>query len=503
MFKAISFTMAATLVGQVLNFFTDILIANYFGTSWKADAYMLALLFPMIIYDLLIAGIGATFIPLYISRKKVGDAQDFFRAVVNSTGIITSFIGATLFFLAPYLINLIASGFSEEAKGLTVILIRLLLFLVVTMPISAALSNLLNAHGQFAVPALGKASNFACIILSMIFFVKIMDIYSLVLGFFIGSLLFLMVQIYLVRVTGIEYSPSIQIKHPALKEMGILLLPLFLATLVNYVNIFVERSVAASFAEGSIAALNYAFKVINIPVNLLVISAMTVILPTLSGLAAEGDIKSLRDLTLKGLRFISFIMTPIILGIIIFRVPLIKLLFERGEFTQESTKVTVSALSFYAVGVLGLSAVTLLTRVFYALKNIKTLSKISVSMIMINIVLIIILSKTLGFVGIPLTFSITYTIHMVVMMILLDKKESIHLTTPFLKSFIKHFLSSGIMASVCLLFFMTLDYSIFSFTMGKLVYLLLAAVIGNISYIFASLLLRAEEVGIVFKKLMF
>ena len=500
MFRAISFTMAATLVGQVLNFFTDILIANYFGTSWRADAYLLALVLPVIVYDLFIAGISATFVPLYISRKKFNDEEGFFSTVINSTALITFLISAILFFLVPYFIDFIASGFSEEAKQLTVILTRLLLFLIIVMPLSTVLTNLLNAHNQFAIPALGKAMNFAGIVLTMIFLVKLIGIFSLVFGFLIGSLLFLSIQIYLVRRVKVKYSLLIHIKHPALKEMAILLLPLLLATLVNYVNIFVERSVAASFSEGSIATLNYAFKVINIPINLLVMAAMPVILPALSMYAVKNDIEALKELTLKGLKFISFIITPVITGIIIFRIPLIKFLFERGEFTAESTALTASTLLFYAFGIFGLSAVTLLARVFYALKDIKTLSKIGVSMIVVNIVLIIFLSKTIGFAGIPLTFSITYNIHMLVMLVILGKRQNLHLTIPFLKSFIKHALASGIMAAGCLPLVIGMNNSLFSSMAGRGIYLILAVVIGACCYMVASILTSVEEVGFIFEK---
>lgn len=500
MLRAMGFTMAATLVGQVLNFFTDILMANYFGTSWRADAYLLALIFPVIVYDLFITGIGATFIPLYVSRQKTGDEQSFFSTVVNLTVLTALLISAILFFLIPYLINFIASGFSQEAKRLTVVLSRLLLFLVVTMPLSAVLSNLLNAHNRFAITALGKASIFAGIILAILFLVKGMGIFSVVLGFFVGTLLFITVLIYLVRKTGIRFTAAIHIRHPALKEMGILLLPLLIASLANYVNIFVERSVAAGFPEGSIAALNYAFKVINIPVNLFVIAAMIVVLPGLSKHASNGEMDSLSELTIKCLRFITFAMAPIITGLIIFKIPLIKLLFERGEFTAQSTAVTASATLFYVFGILGLSAVTLLSRVFYALKDLKTLSKISISMILINIILILVLSKTIGFAGIPLTFSIVYTIHMAVMITFLGKRHGVNLSTPFLKGFIKHVLASGIMAVACLPLLMGMGSPLFSSMAGRLSYLLLAALTGAISYALASSLLRAEEVDFVLEK---
>jgi len=498
--RAIGFTILATISGQALNFFTDILIANYFGTTWMADSYLIALLLPMIIYDLFINGIGATFVPLYANRRKHGDEKIFFSAVFNSVGLLTILISAILFVIAPYLVKLIAGGFSAEARDLTIALTRLLLFLVVSMPLSAVLSNLLNANNMFAIPALGKAVNFACIILTTAFLVKALGIYSLVLGYFIGGFVFFAIQIYLVSGTGIKYVPSVRLDHPALKEMGVLFLPLLLASLVNYVNIFVERSVAASFAEGSIAALNYAFKTVNIPVNMFVLAAMTVVLPTFSRQATEGDISSLRELTLRGLRFISFLIFPIILCLIIFRMPLIRLLFERGKFTAGSTAVTASALLFYVFGTFGLSVVTLLTRVFYALKDIKTLSRINIFIIIINIVLILLLSKTVGFTGIPLTFSITSSVQMLIMIVFLGKKHGFLIAKPFLKSCIKHAIASVIMAAACVPLVIYKDWPLFSSLFGRLAYMALVFVAATIFYTAASMVTRVAEVDFIFEK---
>lgn len=500
MVRAISFTILATISGQVLNFVTEILIANYFGTSWRADAFLIALLLPMIVYDLFINGISATFVPIYINRRKHGDENVFFSTVINSIGLLTFIIAAILFVIAPYLVNLIASGFSAEARGLAIALTRLLLFLVVSMPLSSVLANFLNAHNMFAIPALGKAVNFLCIIATVLVLVKAMSIYSLVVGYFIGGFVFLTMQIYLVRGTGTKYVPNAGFAHTALKEMGMLFLPLLIATLVNYVNIFVERSVAASFAEGSIAALNYAFKTVNIPVNMFVLAAMTVLLPTFSKQVTEGDTKSLTDLTLKGLKFISFLILPIILGMIVFRLPLIRLLFERGKFGAESTAVTSSALLFYVAGIFGLSVVTLLTRVFYAIKDIKTLSRINIFIIIVNIVLILLLSKTMGFTGIPLSFSITSSVQMLIMIAVLGKKHGFNIAGPFFKSCLKHAVAAGIMAIAFIPLVIYKDYPLFSSLSGRLIYLSAAFMTGTVFYTAVSFVTNVEEVKFVFEK---
>src|SRR5208283_2340144 len=246
---------------------------------------------------------------------------------------------------------------------------------------------------------------------------------------------------------------------------------------------------------------NYAFEVVSIPSNMFVLAAMTVVLPTFSRQAAEGDLDGLKELTLRGLRFISFIIFPFILGMIIFREPLIRLLFERGKFTAGSTAVTSSALLFYICGTFGLAVVTLLTRVFYAIKDIKTLSRINIFTIIINIALILILSKTVGFTGIPMTFSITSSVQMLIMMAFLEKKHGFCIARPFFKSGLKHAVASGIMAAACIPLVLFKDYPLFSSMSGRLIYLSMVFIAGTILYTSVSFVTKVDEVKFVLEKL--
>jgi putative peptidoglycan lipid II flippase len=185
---------------------------------------------------------------------------------------------------------------------------------------------------------------------------------------------------------------------------------------------------------------------------------------------------------------------------IIFREPLIRLLFQRGAFTPQSTAVTASALLFYVAGIFGLSVVTLLTRVFYAIKDIKTLSRINIFIIIINIVLILSLSRTIGFTGIPLSFSITSSIQMLIMMAFLEKKHGLIIAKPFLNSWIKHAIASVVMAAGCAPLVICKDYLFFSSLSGRLIYLVMVFVIGTIVYTAVSFAARVEELKFVFEK---
>lgn len=501
MFRAISFTITATFFGQAFSFFADIFIAGNFGTSWKADAYFLALTVSMILTDFFMAAINAVFIPSYMAYQKNGNAEWFFSIITNVAMIITSGIAAITFFLSPIIIDIIARGFTAEAKTLTVTLTRILLLLIIMMPLSTILSCRLNAHRRFVLPALGKSFNFGFLIVSLFTLKNSFDIFCLPAGLIVGNLFFILSLLFLFYKASLGYLPSFDIRHPVLKETGILLLPLVAATMVNYVNIFIERSIATTFSEGSISALNYAFKIVNIPLSLFILGGITVVMPIFSKYAAEQDLKNMGELTFKALSFISFFIMPIITGIVIFRDPIVRLLFERGQFSTQSSGITSIAVFFYVFGLFGLAYVTVMSRVFYAMKDITTLSIIGISIIVVNIILILSLSNALGFIGIPLTFSITSTVHMIAMLVLLGRRLKIALTAPLLKRSLLHCLASLVMGMVVILFIAVASgYTDLSSKVDLFIYLFMATTLGIVSYMVISHILRVKETGLILEK---
>jgi len=502
MLKSISLTVMATLFGQVFNFFTDVLIANSFGTSWKADAYFLALVIPVILSDLFVACINAVFIPSYMERGAHGDTDEFFSTAVNASVFITAVVSAVVFFLAPHLVNVMAGKFSVEARDLTVTLTRMLLLLTLTMPLATILSCRLNAHDQFALPALGKSFNFGFIILSLLLLRKNLDIFSLPAGYVAGSVFFIAALVFLFRRTGLGYSLKLNAGHPALREMGVLALPLVASAMVNYVNVFIERSVAAGFSEGSISALNYAFKLVNAPVNLFILGGMTVIMPAFSRHAVDGDMEGLKKMMFDGLGLVSFFIMPVIACFVVFRVPIIRVLFERGAFSPRSSEVTSTALLFYSFGAFGLAAVTVMSRAFYALKEMNKLGIISACTIGFNIVLILILSRTLGFVGIPLTFSITSTLQTIIMLVTLGNRLKSPCIGPFLKFILRHGAASVLMGIVCAGSMTAFKGHVdLSSKVNLLLLMAFGGILGSIAYMAASYLLRIKEVSFILNKL--
>jgi putative peptidoglycan lipid II flippase len=494
MFRSIGLTIIATFIGQTLNFISEILIAGNFGTSWMAVAYFLALVVPIMFSDLLATAINAVFIPIYMAYHENGQREEFFNTFTNVTMLIAAITSAAIFISSGWMIDIVGSGFTEEGRRLSTLILRILTPLVLTIPLSVILSNRLNAHARFAMPALGRSFYFGSIILSLFLFKGSLGVYAIPLGYVIGSALFIAALSFFFFRNGLGYSLKTDFAHPSLKEAGILIAPIFIAALTNYINILIERSIAAGFSEGSIAALNYAFKLVNFPVNLLILSAASVAAPAFSRYASEGNIEGLSASLAKGLGMVSFFTIPTIIVFIIFRNPIIMILFERGEFNAVSTAHTCVAIFFYSFGILGLSVVSVLSRAFYALKETVLFCKICVCMTALNIALVLTLSSLFGFIGVPLTFSIASNLHMTVMLVVMERRYGIALTSGFLRSAVLHLLSASPAAMLLIVaVYVFGGYLDLSLKLNLAVMMAFALPAGTVVYCIASSILRVKE----------
>lgn len=414
--KAISITLIGTFLGQLLNFFHEVLIAANFGTSWKVDAYLFAMTIFTIIGMEPIGWLNSVFIPMYSTvREKNGieTSNEFFNIVFSAILIFSCIIAIFGIIIGPYVIQAFTPEFSIEAKILSVSIFRYLLIFMILSFISNLLSNILYANKHFSIPAFSKALIYAITIVCIISFTKIFDIYVLVIGIGIGTLIFIIFQMIVVS-RFVKIKINLNFHYPHLKEMLRLVYPLIGASFANQINILVERIIAATFVEGTISSLNYAIKLTVFPVTFFLSSIMIVLFPKFADLATLSK-NELFILVKKVIKLSFLILIPTCLLLMFLAHPIVAFLFQRGSFTSISTSMTSNALIFYAPGLIGLGGVIVLSRVYLAMKDTRTLTKIGVLVIFINILCIITLTRLLGVSGIPLSFSFVSTLHFVLL----------------------------------------------------------------------------------------
>lgn len=412
--------IAVALVAQAV-------IAAKFGTSVSVDAYLISLTIPNILGDYFIGGIILlAFIPVFIEyKKKEGEvgAWQITNTLING-GAAILFLGTVFYCLfAPFLIHILAPGFSEETKHLAIGLMRFTSPLLFFFGLVVIFGGILQSYKHFITPSLAPlAFNLFIIVGAFLFSIRL-GIYGLALGAILGGFSYLIIQVStLIGGKRKFYNFRFFWNHPGVRKVCELALPIFGVSLTyNLINVLI-RFFASTLGEGSIASLNYAYQIVKFPIAIIAASVGIAIYPAFSQEAAKGDLKELIKIFSLSVRFILFITIPITVGLVLLRVPLVKLLFERGLFGKEATLLTAEALFYYSFGLFAMAGNIIVIRIFYSLQDMVTPLKVGVSGLIVNIFLSLILIKYLNLGGLVLAFS-AYSIFIFILLLIFLKKK--------------------------------------------------------------------------------
>src|SRR5699024_10015185 len=181
-----------------------------------------------------------------------------------------------------------------------------------------------------------------------------------------------------VKASRFKYTKGIDFKDSNLREMLILALPVIFGVAIYQINILIDKSLSSLILQNGPTILDYATRLNDFVNGIVIVSIGTVVYPQLSKQSANHDIKSFKDTILSSLSMISVLVIPAMVGLIIFSSPIVKLVFERGQFTAEDTLITSQCLQLYAIGLIGVAVRDIISKSFYAMKDTKTPTKNSV-----------------------------------------------------------------------------------------------------------------------------
>jgi putative peptidoglycan lipid II flippase len=274
--------------------------------------------------------------------------------------------------------------------------------------------GILNSMNHFLIPALTPAFlNLAMIFGAMVIAPRLeKPIVGLAIGVLLGGVIQLFLQVPILIQKGMKYSFTLDLHHKGLRRIGELMLPSTLGLAVAEINSMVDTLLATFLPEGSVSYLYYSNRLIQFPLGLFGIAIGTAILPTMSGQAARGEIESLKETFSFGLRLVMFITIPATVGLIVFRHPIIKLLFERGAFTAEATQATALTLLCYAIGLFAYAGVKVVVPVFYSFQDTKTPVRIAIFSMLVNIGLNIALMGPLLYGGLALASALSSMVNL-------------------------------------------------------------------------------------------
>lgn len=389
----------ATLLSRVLGLLRDQIFAALFGASAAADAFNMAFRVPNLLRDLFAEGaMSASFVPTFQQwREREGDeaAWGLGRQLMATLVVTLSALCMVGWLLMPQLIGLMAGGFAAVPGkvDLTVLLARIMLPFLPAVALAAAASGMLNARGVFGVPALAPTMLNVGMIVFGLGLIPVMNalgqpaVVAMAAGVSIGGLLQFLCQLPRLRQLGFSLRPELLRWHPGVRRVALLMLPATLGLAATQLNVVVSQAIAASFREGSVSWLQYAFRLMQLPIGLFGVAVATVSLPALSAAAIRNDLGGMRATLSEAVRLVILLTVPSAVFLAVMGGPIIGLLFERGRFHAGDTAQTAGALTMYCVGLPAFAAVGTFTRAFYALGETRTPVRASLVAVAVNLAL--------------------------------------------------------------------------------------------------------------------
>lgn len=494
-FKVVSQIIFITVIVKFLGFIRVILMAKAFGTGIEASAFEAAYRLPGLIFTSIGVAITTTFIPIftdYLNNKGKKEALFFSNNIINVLSLISVILSVIGIIFAPFIVKAIYWGYSGEIYNLTVSLVRIMFPIIIFIGLSFVSVGMLQSFSDFKIPAMISLPSNIINILYLILLGDKFGVFGFAVAVLIGWSTQWFIQIPSLRRNGYKYNFILSVKHEGIRKMLKMVVPIILGTSVQQINLLINSALASNLGNGAIAALGYANNLYIIIVGIFTYALSAVVFPSLSKLHAIKDYEKYKSMINDAIKIMIFILFPIMIGILVLRVPIIKVLLQRGKFNFHSTLLTSTALFYYSLGMVGFGIQEILNRAFYATHDTKTPMKIGVLGMLLNIILNLILVKYMNIGGLAFSASVASMFVAFLLVNRFSKKINNLIEKGTIISTVKVFVSSLIMGvALYYIYNSTKLYSV-SF-IESLIFLLIYVISGALIYYISAVIMKNEE----------
>jgi putative peptidoglycan lipid II flippase len=494
--KAVGFVTLISGLGKILGFGRETIIASYFGASEVADVFFVSSLVPTILFTAIGTAIQAGIIPLFMEERQKNSkkAVEFMSVLGTFFLLISLLIILVTFIFAKPLVALMAPGFDSEQLNLAVKLTRIMIPSMLFLTLTAISTGVLNANKQFVLPAFTATVQNVIIILATIFLANTYGVTGLSIGVLLGAAGQFLIQYPSFSKSDIHMNIHFQENKEQIKKTLILFYPIIIASMSVQLNSLVDRMVSSGLETGSVSALNYANRLLWLPLSVILTPLITVLYPTIVEAALESYSKFF-DIVKKGMTMIIFLGIPFMIVMTVSGKSLVEFVFERGAFNTEATSMTTFALLFYSIGLLFFALRDYLMNCFYAIKKTKFAMYSCLVAVLVNIALSVLLSKVFQIGGVALATSISMLLQCIFLFTyLVRKRERDTQEGHFLKDLGK------MSIVIAILFLIALPVQHLLVNMYNLIELVIITIIVFGSYLLLSFIFKVSALNPLLEK---
>ncbi|MFQ5740240.1 MAG: murein biosynthesis integral membrane protein MurJ [Acidobacteriota bacterium] len=426
--RATGTVSVAVLASRILGLVREQVMAALFGAGAQMDAWLVAFRIPNMLRDLFAEGaLSSAFVPTFtdtLRRKGSQEAWLLANLVLNALMVLLGVLALIFCLFSDAFVYLLAGGFSQVPGKveLTSSLLRILSPFLLLIALASVVMGVLNTLNHFFLPALAPAFFNLSLILAGLLLVSrfedwgLLGIEAIAVGAVVGGFLQFGVQLPLLRSHGFRYRFRLDFRHAGVLKIGRLLGPAVIGVSAVQINTLVNTQLASLLGDGPVSWLNYAFRLIYLPIGLFGVAVGIVNLREVSVLASQREWEELKQTVAASLRLIAFLSIPSSVGLMVLSVPIIQVIFERGHFTHSDTVHAAYALLLYSLGLFAYSGVKVYVPTFYALDDARTPVRISLVAVAVNVVVnlllvFVILPAGYQYVGLALGTSLSLALN--------------------------------------------------------------------------------------------
>ncbi len=506
-------TQAATTIGmgtflsRITGFLRDMVVAYFFGAGMATDSFLVAFRIPNLWRKLVGEGaMTVSLIPVYteyLTQRSEKESQEIAHIGFTVAGVFFFVLAVLGVIFSPILVKMFALAWSptSEKFRLAVTLNQIMFPYLFFIGLSALSMGILNSLRHFFAPAFSTVFlNLSIIISVFLFYFHFQKpVMALAIGVLSGGILQFFFQIpFLIR-KRISFRLNFNFRHPAIRKIGLLMIPGLIGTAVYQLNVLVDTMFATALPDGSVSYLYYADRLLEFPLGIFVIAIGTAALPSFSILVSQGKMEEFKETVSFAFRLGSFICIPAMVGLIALKTPICNLLFQRGKFDTFATEMTAQAILCYSIGLWAIGGVRVLAPAFYSLQDTWTPFKIGLVCLGTNALLNTVLMHPLKHAGLALATSLSAMLNLLLLYRELNRKlGGLEIEKDF-RSLVRSFFSSLPMGFAAYLICSLGDWSA-SGKVAEKALLLGAGMMGGLGIYFAcSYWMKNEEMFFLIK----
>lgn len=411
--KSIFHIISLGTLTRVLNIINGILLTYYISINYNMDIHTLGISSIALLTSIIVEGLILALIPTYQEieiHHGIEGRFKFTNDIINLIILISLGFIIIGYGLAPVIIKSMGANFAEEEIKQGIRLFRIGMPIILFHFIRAISAGYLQGDHRFLAGAKSGVVSISIYILYLLIFKDRFGLEGLV----VAELMAVAGQTYVLTKPlfkdGYRYKFNINLERKSYERLVSFLVPIMIFIIITQLDRKIGSEIALRFVEKDVLVLGYARKIIDFIYGLLILAIVTVLFPILAENYNHGKIVELKQNIKLGTNILLLVVLPISLIILVLGNPIVSIIYGNGKLKGEEIISVANILKFYGLGLTGMSLSLLIVRIYYAIHDTRTPIILGLLSLFLNLVLNMVLVKSIGIMGIPLSVSITSTI---------------------------------------------------------------------------------------------